>query len=180
MELSELLKQLKKRIDVSKDAEKTKERVLQLWKGFNNKAKREVLELADVSFATAHKAYQQGALTAALAIALAKVGNVSPLFVTAHNDTQGRFNQRSLNSFFEITGYAHLVEKPAPEPEPEPVQPDVAEPVYAEPDAEPTAAPDEYDINEDELILLISALNIRARWSDEARETLTRIAELLI
>jgi hypothetical protein len=30
------------------------------------------------------------------------------------------------------------------------------------------------------LILLISARNIRARWSDEARATLTKIAELLI
>jgi hypothetical protein len=178
MELIEMLQGLKKRIDVSKDAEKTKERVLQLWKSFNNKAKREVLELSGVSSATAHKAYQQGALTAALAIALAKVGNVSPLFVAAQSDGRSRFSQKNLNTFFENNGYAHLAEKPAPEPEPE----------FEAPAAEAacpcegcdTEGSDEYDINEDELVMLIRALNIRARWSDEARETLVKIANLLV
>ena len=192
MEIISVIQNLKKRINVSANTDTTMERASALWKSFNNAAKREVMALSEVSSATARKAYREGALTAGLAIALAKVGNVNPAYLAAQADSKGRFNQKNLTVFLKNNGYASLVEEAQPAVA-EVVPEDDASAVYDFSEASccgeeeasccdcgDCCGEDGFDFGEDELVLLVRALNIRARWDEEARDKLDQLIALLL
>ena len=189
MDVNQIILGLKKRINVSAETEKTAERAAALWKTFNNAAKREVLELAAVSATTARKAYQEGALTAGLALALAKVGSINPAYLAAQSDAKGKFTQRTVSAFLKSCGYPGLDDASAEEAAGAPAEAGSKENGISS-DAESCDCgcdcggcdyvEEAFDFTEEDLVLLLRALNLRARWNEEAREKLDKIVDLLL
>lgn len=172
MDLSTLMESLPKRRNMSADAEKTRERCQIVWKGLKNVQKNEVLELADASAPTLHKTYKQGHISAAVAIALAKVAGVQPMYLSGEVDKTGRFTAKTLDSFLKAHGIANPMEAAAPTEDVKEVEEAVVEFCC---DCE------EDDLMDgDELIILLEGLFIRARFSEKEAEKLENIKNILL
>lgn len=192
MEVNEIIQGLKKRVNVSADAEVTMERARETWRGLSNAQKQEVLTLADVGQSVAHNTYKNGHLGAPIAIAMAKTAGINPAYLAAQTDRKGRFTPKTVNAFLSTLGY-DVADEPSAEdanPELESVSEESAE-ISEEPAAvecgacEPSDGPDtEFAptamLLDDDLYILLKALLIKAQVSDEAKKTLAEIQELLI
>ena len=192
MDLLALLPTLPKRKNMSVDIEKTMERCVVAWKGLKNTQKNEVLELADVSSATLHKTYKQGHISAGTCLALSKIAGVAPLYLCGSVDKAGRFTAKTLRAFLEVNDMLPA----APEVEEETAEacdccdcdtndlealftPEELEMLQAELDE---AAEDytEADLSDDDMLALLDALMIRARFNPVDAELLAEIKHLLL
>ena len=98
-----------KQSDISKNAEKTKERVGRIWKAATAEQKSTVLELAGVISATVYRIYRTGSISAKLTVSLAQVFNLSPLYFTGATDNLGECSDTTLRKLLLELGYKKLV-----------------------------------------------------------------------
>ncbi|MCL2030398.1 MAG: hypothetical protein FWG93_02525 [Oscillospiraceae bacterium] len=175
-----LIPDLPKRRNMSADLEKTKERCLAAWKGLKNVQKNEVLELAGVTASTIHKTYKQGHVSAAAAIALAKVAGLAPLYLCGEADRPGRYTERTLGNFLTARGLANPFaaereEKKAKGAELE--AEDAGVPAIL---CEVCGEPEDDGLDAEDLVILLEALIIRACYRDDCAGRLQKITELLL
>jgi hypothetical protein len=98
-----------KQTNVSKDQDKTKERVEAIWKSCKKPVKNAVLELADVNDSSYYRIYQTGTISVKLALALAQIVNIDPYYLTGESDEQSEFSEELGKDFLKAKGYNDLV-----------------------------------------------------------------------
>jgi hypothetical protein len=101
---SEQLKTLKQ-VNVSVDAEKTKERIKFDFSNSTNREKRDIVELSGQKRASFYRAYDKGAVNARLVLAIAQVANVSPFYYTGEDDERQRYTDALAIKFLSDKGY---------------------------------------------------------------------------
>ncbi|GHV09508.1 hypothetical protein FACS1894217_13940 [Clostridia bacterium] len=160
---SEFIKQLKQS-NVSRDAEKTKERVKETYGGAGNAEKRVVVSLSGQTRNTIYRACNTGSVSAKLLLPIAQAGNVSPFWLAGDTDDKGTFDLATVKAFLEsrkytklaatLTGAAPVKEKRAYKkrtPKVVPVEVEtVEETIEEEVKPGPTFEPDIFDDEEEE------------------------------
>ena len=192
-----------KQVNISVDAEKTKERVAQVWKSTKNATKNDVVALAGCAKNTVYRVFDTGSISIKLAIAIGQVMDVNPYYLTGEMDEQGRFGEILLMQILDQHGYKKLLDEIAPPPGGEPVKQKrkytrkakpVIEEAPPEPEAEVVQEPEpkpvvesasapqvDIDISEEDLQALLHSLIIldRAGIADAA-EKLARVKGILV
>ena len=103
-----------KQVNISVDAEKTTQRVEQLWKSQKNATKNDFLAFMGCAAATVHRVYKTGSIHIKLAIAFGQVLNVNPYYLTGEADEPGEFTEAILLQLLNQHGYNKLAEEIAP------------------------------------------------------------------
>ena len=103
-----------KRSNVSKDTEKTMQRIKDGFLSAKNKVKTEIIELAGVSRASVYRVYREGTVSAKIVIAMAQILNVSPFYYTGEADEKDECNRDTLHSFLVKKGLRDLAYKITP------------------------------------------------------------------
>ena len=103
-----------KQVNISVDAEATKQRVEQVWKSAKNAVKNDVVALASCSKNTVYRVFDTGSLSIKLAIAIGQVLNVNPYYLTGEADEPGEFSEALLLQLLHQHGYTTLAEEIAP------------------------------------------------------------------
>jgi len=106
----DFLKQLKQ-VDISKNGEKTKERFKEVWKPSSPAQKKEIQALAGVAMNTLGRIANTGSINAKLAIAIAQVLNVNPLYLTGEANEIGECTDKNINALLRKHGYNKKAEK---------------------------------------------------------------------
>ena len=147
----EAIQSLKKN-NISRDAEKTMQRLRAIWQPLAKAQREEILSLADIKKVSIERAYKTGGVSAKVIIAIAQVLNLDPLYFTGESDEQGTFDAEAVISYLAALGYdigksdiskkaksqARAANPTAPKRGRKPKSTS-AEPINAEPtDAEPT------------------------------------------
>jgi len=101
------LKQLK-RIDVSRDAEKTKERMKQDYDSASKEEQRAIIELSGQNRNSIYRIFKTGSSNARFIIAMAKVLNVQPLYYTGEVDERISLENEHILDFLKAHGYHDL------------------------------------------------------------------------
>jgi len=113
------LQQLK-RTNISKDAEKTKQRAKDLWKGLKLVQRQAIKEFAGVSSQSIYKVYNDGGISIKVALAFAQTLNINPLYLTGEADEPGECSDALIRELLLRYGYQKLVaEIELPEAKPE-------------------------------------------------------------
>jgi hypothetical protein len=100
-----------KQSNVSKDAEKTKERIKSDFKAASNETKQAIIELSGLKRGTFYKVYERGTASARVILALAEVLQVSPFYYTGELDNRASLQNADILSFLESRGYTALAEE---------------------------------------------------------------------
>ena len=103
-----VVKQLKQ-TNISKDPEKTKARVYELWKASTKAQKSLVEEMAGISRATIYRVYNTGSISAKLVTPMAQTFDVDPDYLTAKTDSKGECNEEILINFLNDLGYDDVI-----------------------------------------------------------------------
>ncbi|MDR0530862.1 MAG: hypothetical protein LBG83_02195 [Oscillospiraceae bacterium] len=188
-----LIRQLKQS-NISKDGTKTGSRVQKVWKSATAEQKAAVCELSGSAKATIYRIFKTGGISAKLALALGKVLRIDPLYLTGEVDEPGEYSETDATELLVRLGYNKLLveqEKAQRRAQREAAKLQKAEEEAAAAPAEGAAAPAEEKIpareapaneivtNEDILILLQS-LEIRAKAGIPAARELLRQIKLLL
>jgi hypothetical protein len=190
---NDIIKKLKQ-TNVSVDAGLTKERVKALLGAATREQKRRIDELAGLKRTSINRVYATGNISAKIALAISQILELNPAWLTGESASQGEFTAPNVNAFLVAKGYEAVVpEEPAPpakrkytrKPKPEPIAPEVvAEPEYIEPEPEPEpeAAPisGDAEITEDDAVLLLRSMFIRAQFSGDVKRRLQDAIGILI
>lgn len=180
-DLTALISGLPKRRNMSADVEKTKERCQAAWKGLKNVQKNEVLTLADVTASTVHKTYKQGHISAATAIAMAKVAGIAPLYLCGETDKPGKYTERTLNSFLAERGIASpFAEEKEEKKAPRAKKAEAEAAGDADLVCEVCGEMDDDGLDADDLAILLESLIIRACYLPDCAARLRKITELLL
>ena len=197
-----------KQTNVSKDPEKTKERVRAVWTALDKHQKQEVFNISDLKKATLERTCRLGNISAILATALAEVSRVDPYYLAAVTDIkQEDISDEIINSFLIDHHYENLINetqqnvyyKPdysqeyhnlhsAPDKPSEIVQfPDASSGAFipqiasnilgALSDDDKTSLE---SMTEDDMIYLLKALNLRARFNEDAKSITVLLKKILI
>lgn len=105
-----------KRVNVSADKEKTKERVQALWESAPRESRRLATSDDGVSYQTIIRIPKEGSITPKVALILGESLNVDPLYLTADTDDQPEWNENSLSNFLRSKGYAKLLDQAGKKP----------------------------------------------------------------
>jgi hypothetical protein len=100
-----------KQVNVSKDAEKTKERIKADFKAASAEMKKAIIELSGLQRNTFYKVYERGTASARVILAIAEVLQVSPHYYTGELDERAPIKDADILSFLESRGYAVLTEE---------------------------------------------------------------------
>jgi len=103
-----LIQQLK-RVNISKDAEKTKTRFEEIWKSASPSDKDKIEELAGVARNTLYRIYNKGSITPKIVVSTSQVLNVSPYYLTGETDEKGESSDEILKEFLAKLGYGELL-----------------------------------------------------------------------
>jgi len=106
----EQLKKLKK-TNVSKDADKTKERVELDFKGASRAEKKAAVALTGQQTNTFYRVFNTGIIGARVVLALAQTLNVSPFYYTGETDERGSIDGEVIRQFLEGLGYKSLLKE---------------------------------------------------------------------
>ena len=192
---SALIQQLKQS-NISKDADKTKKRVQQIWRAATANQKAAVCELSGSAKATVYRIFKTGGISAKLALAMGKVLYVDPLYLTGELDEPGEYVDADAMELLVRLGYNKLLvehdkaqrraqREAAKQLKKEEEAP--AEPAEAEAEAVPEEkpAPKEAPVGEivtnEDILVLLQALEIRAKAGiPEAKELLRQMKLLLL
>ena len=193
-----------KRVNASKDTEKTKERIKEDFSAASAAQKRAIAEAAGQVINSFYTVYKTGTATAKVLLALASELNVSPFYYTGETDEKEPCSDELVIRFLEELGdYADLVDelkskatdkpkrkytrKPKAEAaadDPANIQEDCIEP---EAPASCCGCTDEdttqesiNDICEEEAVILLKALFIRAKADGNAAVNLEEIKRRLL
>jgi hypothetical protein len=104
---TEQLKRLKQ-VNVSQDAEKTKERIKKDFQAATNAVKAAIVELSGQKRTSFYRAYETGAAHARIILAMAASLNVSPFYYTGELDERAYLQNDDIIRFLENLGYAEL------------------------------------------------------------------------
>jgi len=102
-----LIKQLKQ-TNISKNIAVTKERINEIWKSATKMQKSRVELISGVSRATIYRVYNNGKISAKLAVAIAKVFNVDPYYLTGMSNKLSRCTDQIIYKFLTDLGYKNL------------------------------------------------------------------------
>jgi hypothetical protein len=103
----ETMKQLKQ-ANVSKDAEKTKERVKALWKDLPKPQRDEIREMSGLSQHTIERAYMLGGIQAKLVVTFACLLKTDPFYIAGMNDKQRTYKDSLIVDFLTELGYTDI------------------------------------------------------------------------
>jgi hypothetical protein len=101
-----------KQVNVSKDAEKTKERIRDLWKPLSKEKRQDILDRADLKKVTVERAYTNGSVQAKLIVAFSEVLEIDPLFLTGQADEQRAYDDTLVVDFLKGLGYTGVKKTP--------------------------------------------------------------------
>jgi hypothetical protein len=173
-----------KRTNVSKDADKTKDRVKADFLAARNKHKTAIDELSGLKRTSVYRVFREGAISPKIVLAMAQVLNVSPYYYTGEVDEKGECTVEQLHSFVAAKGFRELAYKIAPG------RRDTASAVQSKPAVTPASGdplfPSEFSnspelaeaaagLSVEEAQQLLAALLIRARTGGNA----ARLADLV-
>ena len=188
------LEQLK-RTNISKDPEKTKERVTALWQGLKIKQKQAIRELAGTTAQPIYRTQETGNISARMTFAFAQSLGVSPAYITGEADERGECTEAAVRDLLQKHGYKALIAElppaerqkraytrhPKPEPEEEPAQA-AEENAEEEPAAPEVQLPPGSDaLTSEDLQNLIFALYVQAKAGiTSAKEKLDQIKLIIL
>ena len=187
-----LIQQLKQS-NISKDGPKTSARVQEIWKAASAAQKQAVCDLSGSAKATVYRIFKTGGISAKLALALSQVLNLDPRYLTGEADDRGTYADADVAKFLSRLGYDKLLsdqEKAArvaqrelarQKKEAPPAPP--AEEVPAAAEEKPVAkeAPVGEIVTNQDILVLLQALEIRAKAGiPEAKQLLGQIKILLL
>jgi hypothetical protein len=200
---SESIKELKQ-VNISKDAEKTKERITDLWKHAPKPQRQEILTLAGVTLASIQRAYKTGNISAKLVVPLAQVLGVNPFYLIGESDDAGPCTDKLLNkligkqSFKKSAKGRNAVNRGLKRRKKQSVAdeqgdvPNVQSVIDACPEPQPdlsdnTASSDLHDVavlvdalTEEDLSVLLKALLLRAKAGGKYAEVADKVKLLLL
>lgn len=200
-----------KQTNISKDSEKTKERVRAVWKAFKSERKKEILALAGITKAAVYRVFRLGAVSAKLVIPIAAAADVDPCYLTGASDESGKYSDELAVKLLTELGYSKILsgyeKKPRKprgnkaqdssgdlqkttaaqatsenaRPTEDTAQPSASFAVEEAGDKAPEPSEATADLTEDEMILLLKSLLLRARLDvSGAGETADKIRQLLL
>jgi hypothetical protein len=192
----EIIRQLKQ-VNISTDAETTQTRLYGIWKKTPKDKRDKILSLAGVALATVQRAYKTGSISAKLAAPIAQVLNINPFFLTGESDAVGECTSELLGELLRKHGYKKLLaqyevsEKARINREKREQKRLAAEQEAAEAEAEADETndvPGEIAIDEaaieglteEDLLLLLKAILLRAKSGGKNAETAKKIKLLLL
>lgn len=111
-----------KQVDVSKNAEKTKERVAQDFKNATKEEKAAIVELTNQAISAVYRVFKTGAVNARIIVALSQVLNIEPWYYTGEIEERKPLDEAQLGQFLKVHGYDELLKelnKQHPEQHPE-------------------------------------------------------------
>jgi hypothetical protein len=197
---SKIITQLKQ-TNVSVDAEKTKARVAEAWKNASKDDKAVVATLAGVNQSSIVRAYKTGNISAKLIVPFAQTLNVNPFYLTGEKDEFGESSAELLKEFLLSLGYGSLTTKntSAKRKYERRTKNDVKSVVAksaeliqeVEASVEPVVANAEISIDEgaqtladtlsnDEAVLLLQSVLLKAKAGGKYAELATKIKTLLL
>lgn len=184
------LQQLK-RTNISRDPEKTKQRVTELWQGLRIKQKQAIRELADITAQPIYRTQDTGTISARLVIAFAQSLGVSPFYLTGEADEPGEYTDAAIRALLLKYGYRALVASMEPakrkyerHAKPETADEPAEESVPAEEGAAASEAqlpPGSGELTGEDLQNLVFALYVQAKAGiANAKEKLDNIKRIML
>lgn len=169
----EHLKSLK-RVNVSKNTDKTKERIQQDYKAASKDEKNAILELSGQGANSIYRIYTTGTITARILLAFAQTLNIQPWYYSGEIDERESLDEGQLLQFLKVHGYDDLLKemnkkrKYNQKPKDEPVTDDVTDKTEITTEDEPASTstdkselPDDAETEE--------ALEITLLFNDEPK-----------
>ena len=98
-----------KRTNVSKSAERTRQRFEEIFKPAKIKEKQAIRALAGVTSQVAHNTYSTGNISIKMVIAVSQVLNVNPFYLTGEADEPGEFSDEALRGLLLKHNYRDLI-----------------------------------------------------------------------
>ncbi|MDR1560461.1 MAG: hypothetical protein LBS84_12375 [Clostridiales bacterium] len=197
-----------KQTNVSGDPEKTRERVRAVWMTLEKQQKQEVFNISDLKKATLERTCRLGNISAILATALAEVARVDPYYLAALTDeNQDNVSDARIEQFLIDHDYKNVLDEtrrnsfnpeyiedyhPVREEPDRPAEiivlPEVAEvspsiPLIASNILDTLTDDDKTSLEsmtEDDMIYLLKALNLRARFNEDAKSITVLLKKILI
>jgi transcriptional regulator with XRE-family HTH domain len=193
-----------KQNNISVDAEKTQQRVVKLWKSASRSDQTAILTATGVKRSTVQRAYRTGNISAKLVVPLAQTLNVDPYYLTGQADEPGKCTEDRLKALLSAHGYAQLLAEYAKETQKlsrrtKPQESDVEsfddEDTVSAGESSGKSEPDNglaltsidaetwsfiAGLTEDELILLVKSILLRAKSGGKNAELATKLKLLLI
>jgi hypothetical protein len=103
----ELIERLKQ-VNVSKDKDKTAERVKSVFGSATRKQKAAIEKLSGQKRTSIYRVFKTGSLNAKILLPIAKTLNISPLYLTGESDDIGKCSDAQILSFLDAHGYKNL------------------------------------------------------------------------
>jgi transcriptional regulator with XRE-family HTH domain len=103
-----IIQQLKQN-NISVDADKTKQRTVQLWKAASKADQQLILTLTGVARSTIQRAYRTGSISAKLVAAIAQTLDVNPFYLTGESDDAGVGSDDLLKALLQNHKYDKLL-----------------------------------------------------------------------
>jgi hypothetical protein len=103
----ELIERLKQ-VNVSKDKDKTAERVKSAFTSASRKQKNDIEKLTGLKRTSIYRVYKTGNLSAKILLPLSKVLNVTPFWFTGETDDMDKCTDALILSFLDGRGYKNL------------------------------------------------------------------------
>ncbi|MCL1884639.1 MAG: hypothetical protein FWF81_12920 [Defluviitaleaceae bacterium] len=94
-----------KQVNVSENAEKTKERLRAIWSPLPKPKREEILELADLTKFAIERAYKTGKASTKIIVAVSQVVGVDPYYLAGKSDEQRPFDDALLVQFLTDLKY---------------------------------------------------------------------------
>ncbi|MCL2494859.1 MAG: hypothetical protein FWE98_04290 [Oscillospiraceae bacterium] len=193
------LQQLK-RTNISIDAEKTKQRVTELWQSLRIKQKQAIRKLADITAQPIYRTMEVGNMSAKIVVAFAQALNINPLYLTGEADEPGECTDALIRDLLLRHGYRKLAaelelseegpakrkytrrEKPEPEEAPEEVSgEDELSDEDSQPELGPQLPPASGTLTAEDLQQLVFALYVQAKAGiANSKEKLDQIKLILL
>lgn len=99
-----------KKVNVSIDAEKTKQRVAQDFKSADKEQKNEIITLTSLQQATIYRVFDTGKVNARIVLAMSQVLGISPFWYTGEIDDQKSLQDGDIQHFLKNHGYKKILE----------------------------------------------------------------------
>lgn len=141
---TELLSRLKRK-NVSKDAEKSKQRLKNDFSSASKAQKQAIVELSGLHITSIYNACKTGAVSARLALSFAQVLKVSPFYYSAEQDKRTKLNFELIPLFLQQLGYNSLLKELRSPAEPKPIGEDSKKLEPSASEEEPNATESEPD-----------------------------------
>ena len=197
-----------KQTNISKDATKTRERVKAVWMSLDKQQKQEVFNISDLKKATLERTCRLGNISAILATALAEISRVDPYYLAAQTDMkQEDIPDSTIESFLIDHGYKnvisetqsmyyrpeypedylniHSISDKSPEHFNFPNEAgssaffnQVATNILSSLNDDDKSALE--SMSEDDMLYLLKAINLRARFNEDAKSTIVLLKKILI